>query len=89
MLCSAVGIRPFGYRVLVTPYTMYPNPLAQLGYGLARSGGASLATASGGVAYLPAASDAAELGRSVRYIVTGEPFKQSAELTGEPIEMKA
>ena len=27
--------------------------------------------------------------RSVFYIVTGEPFKQSAELTGEPIKMKA
>ena len=26
--------------------------------------------------------------RSVFYIVTGEPFKQSAELTGEPIKMK-
>ena len=25
----------------------------------------------------------------VFYIVTGEPFKQSAELTGEPIKMKA
>ena len=24
----------------------------------------------------------------VFYIVTGEPFKQSAELTGEPIKMK-
>ena len=25
---------------------------------------------------------------TVFYIVTGEPFKQSAELTGEPIKMK-
>jgi hypothetical protein len=25
---------------------------------------------------------------AVFYIVTGEPFKQSAELTGEPIKMK-
>ena len=25
----------------------------------------------------------------VLYLVTGEPFKQSAELTGEPIKMKA
>ena len=26
--------------------------------------------------------------RAVFYIVTGEPFKQSTELTGEPIKMK-